>query len=151
MKYLGVVTLALGLACLAAAREADDLRFVGINSVYTNYNLATTTVTAYISCSSTLNDATACSVGRRRRRSVPIEMTSNDVVNAAELDSGMDTETRADGTSSDKSEKLLFTLWSTTNMDVGVTYTSTDTGTTVSISYACTVPSTDKTLQEAAC
>jgi len=130
------------LCSLVAARDQDDLKFMGVNSVYTAYQITTTTFTVFSTCKDDEN-AQTCQ-GRRRRRSLPVAFSDQSLTAdiGGELDSGMNSKIDREGTSSDKSEKLLFTIWSTTTTQTLITTTSTNTGTKVSISYACTLPST---------
>jgi len=150
MKSFGVVGLTVGLVLLASsvsARQENDARFMGVNSIFTNYEIVNVTLTEYLSCSSQI--VTDPCKGRRRKRSVPIKITpdsGND-----ELESGLESTAKTDGTSSDKSEKLLFTMWSTTNVKTSITAITTDTRTTVSISYLCSVAPSERVVYQPAC
>jgi len=153
MKFLGAVGLALGLllvASSASARDQDDARFVGVNRVWTSFEIVTTTLTAYSSCSS---QAGTVNCAGRRKRSVPFKTIDGDMADKTtdELDSALESIVKTDGTSDDKSEKLLFTFWSTSQVKTTLTHTSTNTATTVSISYQCKIDASDRVVYPPAC
>jgi len=153
MKSVGVISIGLLLVfSFVQGRVQEDLRIIGVQSTYTKWDLTTSTITAYSSCSNTAA-TTACG-RKRRKRTVPLKLIGEVHSNAAELDSSVaqvDAASQAPRLDGDKREKILFTIWSTSTSTATFTYTSTDTATVVSISYGCTLASSDRILVEPAC
>ncbi|XP_042870889.1 uncharacterized protein LOC122252440 [Penaeus japonicus] len=108
-----------------------------------NYQTSTLTVvqastsTVFLSCLSTINTAATCS-GKRKKRTIATNK-DNDIKDMADiqLDSSANSEVRVERSEPSENQKLGFTIWTTAKTTTTVTILSTNTATTIRLSYGC--------------
>ncbi|XP_050727022.1 uncharacterized protein LOC127003983 [Eriocheir sinensis] len=127
--------------------KEDKERFIfGPRSITTYTAVSVTTSTAFLTCLSGTND-NVCQ-GRRKKRSVRLmqdiskregESTSLSTSLIEEADTVVaptGSTKKAEG-DSQGDEKLIFTVWTTARITTSITLVSTDTNTTIRVSFYC--------------
>merc|ERR1711962_331469 len=157
------LALVLALAFVAASKGADDVveavgdnqgadrverdvaegRLLGSVRTTTLWAISVSTSTQFLSCRSGI-DTAVCDGRRKRRRSVNIEYMrdNNDADISGSIDSHQKREVQE--LEADRSGKLYrFTVWTAVTQSTTVTVLTTNTDTTVRLSFYCSAALAD--------
>ncbi|XP_050737967.1 uncharacterized protein LOC127009187 [Eriocheir sinensis] len=126
----------LGLLCSVQGRTDDDARIVAKRTTKTAVVLSTSTTTSPFTCAFRTN--TQVCQRRSFRRFNPI---NDDKVDNTEmqLDGSQDDATWQLDDDSQRESRIALTIWTTISSTYTITATSTNSATTFSLSYYCTI------------
>ncbi|XP_042883697.1 uncharacterized protein LOC122260475 [Penaeus japonicus] len=135
MNWL-ILSVVLGLGCLSHARNEEDARIVARYETKTAFLFTTSTTTVPFTCISGDLATTPCSK-RRLRRTAPIDDMNGNA--SGLLDSSIDMVDSQLMEESNRNQRIAMTFWSTLSSTYTLTSTSTNSATTFSVSFYCTV------------
>ncbi|XP_018021956.1 uncharacterized protein LOC108678121 [Hyalella azteca] len=121
--------------------DREERFFLQTYQTITNTNVVLTTSTAFVSCVAAMNSAVDCTGRKRRKRSFVKKQTADSSSEAIELDSSSiaGSDGTVDVTDGNPRGRAAFTIWTAVATTTTITTIFTDSSTTVSLSYFCSV------------